>query len=790
MRRWLARVLLLSVMFVSASVEAFAALEITTQKVTVAAGAPYSVQLTATGGVEPYTWSISSGSLLSGLTLDTNGTIAGTTTATGNYSISFKVTDSVGDSDTTPNIPLQSAYPLTITTQALAYGYVGSTYYRVTLPGGEVLPDSVQVSGGITPLSAISYTGTLPPGLSFNAGTISGTPSQAGEYNLDFSVTDGSYPNPVTATKNLPIRIYDKVVIATTTLTDALQKAAYSAALSGTGGVAPYTWSVKSGSLPAGLTLGTGGGISGTPTACEASSGGTSTFTATMTDSSPLPVSVDSQQLTLKVNCSNDYRISGNAGVAGATISYTGSVSGSVTADGDGNYGIGPLTNGTYTVRPSKTGYLFTPRYNSVTVYNADKTSSFVAAPDNPPSVTAFTLPETTTSLNVTVSTFTAEDDSGSIGGYLITESDSVPSASATGWKTSKWSSFTFAGGIPDATPTQRTAYAWVKDAAGNVSQGFPATTTIILNDTTKPAVSYDFSIPATSSSLTVAVTGFSATDNVGVVGYLLTTSSTIPSVSAAWTGTPPTSYTFSGLKVGVASTKYLFAWAKDAAGNISTYRGDSVIITWVDTVKPQTTSFTMPATATALAVPVTTFTATDDDAVSGYLITESSTAPSLSAAWSSTPPASYTFSAGGTRTAYAWTRDASGNVSDALTATVSITVLTDGACGSSNGKSLLTEPTTGLCQSGVAGSVTGTGPWSWSCAGEYGGTTATCSATKGVVKTGDCDSNNSVTISEVQSAINMYLGMKTVEQCVDQDSSGTASIAEVQKAINSFLGL
>lgn len=54
----------------------------------------------------------------------------------------------------------------------------------------------------------------------------------------------------------------------------------------------------------------------------------------------------------------------------------------------------------------------------------------------------------------------------------------------------------------------------------------------------------------------------------------------------------------------------------------------------------------------------------------------------------------------------------------------------------------------------------------------------------------GDCDDSGNVSIAEVQTAINMYLGMNEVKSCVDLDKSGTAGIAEVQKSINSFLGL
>lgn len=54
----------------------------------------------------------------------------------------------------------------------------------------------------------------------------------------------------------------------------------------------------------------------------------------------------------------------------------------------------------------------------------------------------------------------------------------------------------------------------------------------------------------------------------------------------------------------------------------------------------------------------------------------------------------------------------------------------------------------------------------------------------------GDCDGNGVVTISEVQGAINMLLGLSPVESCVDLSGSGTVGLPDVQKVINSFLGL
>jgi hypothetical protein len=86
------------------------------------------------------------------------------------------------------------------------------------------------------------------------------------------------------------------------------------------------------------------------------------------------------------------------------------------------------------------------------------------------------------------------------------------------------------------------------------------------------------------------------------------------------------------------------------------------------DTTAPSVTAFTMPAAAQSLTVAVTTFTATDNTAVSGYLITSSAAAPAASAAgWSAAVPTSYTFAAAGSQTAYAWAKDAAGNVSTSI---------------------------------------------------------------------------------------------------------------------------
>ena len=72
---------------------------------------------------------------------------------------------------------------------------------------------------------------------------------------------------------------------------------------------------------------------------------------------------------------SSSYSISGNAGAPGATVSYSGTASGSVTADGSGNFSIPGLVNGSYTITPSSPGRTFTPTNRSETVSGAPITN-------------------------------------------------------------------------------------------------------------------------------------------------------------------------------------------------------------------------------------------------------------------------------------------------------------------------------------------------------------------------------------------------------------------------------
>lgn len=102
-------------------------------------------------------------------------------------------------------------------------------------------------------------------------------------------------------------------------------------------------------------------------------------------------------------------------------------------------------------------------------------------------------------------------------------------------------------------------------------------TTSTVSTDNIAPTIS-TFSVPATSTELTVPVTSFVATDNAGVTGYKLSESSSIPGINdAGWMVNAPVSYTFASEGV-----KTLYAWAKDASGNISASISKQITISMV----------------------------------------------------------------------------------------------------------------------------------------------------------------------------------------------------------------
>ena len=144
-------------------------------------GTPYSQTLAASGGRAPYSWSITSGILPPGLTLDTStGAITGTPTASGSATFTAQVKDS-NNKTASGIIYVTINNPVSITTPALHDDYVGITYST-----------ALSATGGTPPYTWIISEGSLPAGLALNAssGAISGTPAVTGASNFTVLARD------------------------------------------------------------------------------------------------------------------------------------------------------------------------------------------------------------------------------------------------------------------------------------------------------------------------------------------------------------------------------------------------------------------------------------------------------------------------------------------------------------------------------------------------------------------------------------------------------------------------
>ncbi len=75
------------------------------------------------------------------------------------------------------------------------------------------------------------------------------------------------------------------------------------------------------------------------------------------------------------------------------------------------------------------------------------------------------------------------------------------------------------------------------------------------------------------------------------------------------------------------------------------------------------------------------------------------------------------------------------------------ILAMINGTCGFANGQLSVTAPASDLCTGGTPTTVTGNGPWAWTCVGLNGGATASCSAPK-YLMSGLCGSAHNSTVS------------------------------------------
>jgi hypothetical protein len=239
-------------------------------------GQPYSLQLLAKAGCDLYRWEITNGSLPPGLTMSSSGLITGTPTASGPTEPWVTVHDLLpseggnewcgGDNKSERQFVFDAVPGLSIQNQSVPGGTIGQSY-SVTFTALSVT-NTNPVQGSPAAVTWSLQSGNLPAGVTFSPqGLLSGTPTSEGSYQFVVRAVGGGDTSD-TETETLVVR--QPITVTSPFTSRAAMRAEVSVPLNvpqtAAGGAGTFTWSVSGGTLPAGVTLGTDGTLSGTPT--------------------------------------------------------------------------------------------------------------------------------------------------------------------------------------------------------------------------------------------------------------------------------------------------------------------------------------------------------------------------------------------------------------------------------------------------------------------------------------------------------------------------------------------
>jgi uncharacterized repeat protein (TIGR01451 family) len=310
-------------------------------------GVAYSQTVTAIPA-GTYNYTVMTGTLPPGVTLNAaTGVISGTPTLIGTYNITIKATGSGGLNGCTGT----KDYTIIINCRTV-------TVSPTTLPGGKVAdPYSQTISASPAAVYVFSVSnGSLPPGLSLNttSGVISGTPTQPGTFTFTIKATD---PDTCAGTQGYSVIIScPTIVLSPATLPTGTIGGPYPATTFTAAPAGAYSFAITSGTLPAGLTLTSGGLLSGTPTQA-----GSFPITVTATDAN---LCTGSRSYTLVINLCPQISIEPQtlpAAVSGSAYSQTltaigGTAPYTFTLTGSLPIGMSLSSAGVLSGTPSQTG--------------------------------------------------------------------------------------------------------------------------------------------------------------------------------------------------------------------------------------------------------------------------------------------------------------------------------------------------------------------------------------------------------------------------------------------------
>jgi hypothetical protein len=169
------------------------------------------------------------------------------------------------------------------------FGAATGVNYPDALSGGVFI--GTRATAG--PMLLVQPSGPLPPSIASYLSHAASTLTQGYLFGGPLAVGDDVLAELETPESTPSLTVVSSALPGGTVGTS------YSATLSASGGTPPYSWAIASGSLPSGLTLSTGGVITGTP-----STTGSSSFTVQVTDSTTPTAQTATRALSISVSAS------------------------------------------------------------------------------------------------------------------------------------------------------------------------------------------------------------------------------------------------------------------------------------------------------------------------------------------------------------------------------------------------------------------------------------------------------------------------------------------------------
>ncbi len=284
--------------------------EVTTLSIPAIVNSPaatLSFPLGAAGGSRPYAWRVAAGSLPAGITFNAEGVLGGAPragTPDGVTRVTFEVRDSTGGINRRElQLRLVAAGSIVIKTARLPDAITGQDYMPTEI--------AVQNADGSTLARPLVFTvsGNLPPGFvsqeEFGVFTISGRPTRAGTFTFTISVEDARGRSD---TLDYTVTVYtNRFRIVASNLPQILRPNEAVNASFATQPAGTVTWSVASGRLPPGITLGADGTLTGTVENLDAAIG-TFTFVVEAKDNAGAnglaPYALVVERAPARVSCS------------------------------------------------------------------------------------------------------------------------------------------------------------------------------------------------------------------------------------------------------------------------------------------------------------------------------------------------------------------------------------------------------------------------------------------------------------------------------------------------------